>query len=67
VLLNWSRLMQTGLPDSPRWGLSYRVPLSNRTQWYVSSGYNADLTRAASAPLVQFNELRLAVGILHRF
>ena len=67
MLLNWSRLMQTGLPDSPRWGLSYRVPLSNRTQWYVSSGYNADLTRAISAPLIQFNELRLAVGILHRF
>lgn len=67
VLLNWARLMQTGLPDSGRLGLSYRVPLSNRTQWYVSSGYNADLTRTPSAPLVQFNELRLAVGVLHRF
>ena len=67
VLLNWARLMQTGLPDSGRWGLSYRVPLSNRTQWYISSGYNADLTRTPSAPLVQFNELRLAVGVLPRF
>jgi len=67
LLLNWARLMQPGVPDSGRWGLSLRVPLSNRTQWYISTGYNADVTRAASAPTLQFNELRAAVGILHRF